>query len=135
MPLQPGSVLNNRYRIQGQLGKGGMGAVFLAFDETLHLNVAVKQNLNLSPESERQFLREARLLATLRHPNLPRVTDYFVLESNQYLVMDYVEGEDLHTVASRRPPTAHEAVSWAVAVCDALEYLHSRQPPIIHRDV
>jgi Tol biopolymer transport system component len=135
MPLQPGSVLNNRYRIQGQLGKGGMGAVFLAFDETLHLNVAVKQNLNLSPESERQFLREARLLATLRHPNLPRVTDYFVLESNQYLVMDYVQGEDLHTVASRQPPTVPEVISWGVAVCNALEYLHSRQPPIIHRDV
>jgi len=135
MPLQPGSVLNNRYRIQGQLGKGGMGAVYLAFDETLHLNVALKQNLNLSPESERQFLREARLLATLRHRNLPRVTDYFVLESNQYLVMDYVEGEDLHAVASHQTPSVPDVISWAVAVCDALEYLHSRQSPIIHRDV
>jgi Tol biopolymer transport system component/serine/threonine protein kinase len=135
MPLQPGSVLHNRYRIQGQLGKGGMGAVYLAFDETLQTNVAVKQNLNLNPESERQFLREARLLANLRHRNLPRVTDHFVLEGNQYLVMDYIEGEDLHSLTTRRPPSVSEVISWAVAVCDALEYLHSRQPPIIHRDV
>lgn len=135
MPLQSGSVLNNRYRIQGQLGKGGMGAVYLAFDERLHQNVAVKQNLNLNPESERQFFREAHLLAGLRHPNLPRVTDYFVLEDNQYLVMDYIEGEDLSTVASRQTHSVADVISWGAAVCDALEYLHSRQSPIIHRDV
>lgn len=70
MPLQPGDILRDRYRIEGQLGKGGMGAVFLAHDLTLDIKVAVKENLNPSPESERQFRHEARLLATLRHPNL-----------------------------------------------------------------
>ncbi len=133
--LQAGSVLHNRYRIERQLGKGGMGAVYLAFDERLQINVAVKENLNLNPEAERQFLREARLLASLNHPNLPRVTDYFVLEERQYLVMDYVEGEDLHSRAARQPPTLAEVIRWADAIGSALAYLHSRQPPIIHRDI
>jgi len=105
MPLQPGSILHARYRIEEKLGKGGMGAVYLAFDQTLRINVAVKENLNLNPESERQFRREATLLAGLRHPNLPRVTDHFILEERQYLVMDFIEGEDLHTRCARQLPT------------------------------
>lgn len=135
MPLQPGDILNQRYRIEGQLGKGGMGAVFLAHDITLDIKVAVKENLNLNPESERQFRREARLLATLRHPNLPRVTDHFILEDRQYLVMDYIEGADLHTRIAEQPPTVEEVVGWANGIADALHYLHTRQPPVIHRDI
>ena len=135
MPLQPGSILYARYRIEEKLGKGGMGAVYLAFDQTLHINVAVKENLNLNPESERQFRREATLLAGLRHPNLPRVTDHFILEERQYLVMDYIEGEDLHTRCARQLPTVGEVLKWADGLCDALAYLHSRQPPVIHRDI
>lgn len=135
MPLQSGSILEERYRIESQLGKGGMGEVYLAYDQSLQIRVAVKENLNLNPESERQFRREAELLASLRHPNLPRVTDYFILEERQYLVMDYIEGEDLHLLAQQRPPTVEEVLTWSDAVCDALTYLHSRQPPIIHRDI
>ncbi|HLF37654.1 MAG TPA: protein kinase, partial [Anaerolineales bacterium] len=95
MTLETGSILNNRYRIEGHLGKGGMGTVYLAYDQTLELRVALKENLNPHPESEQQFRREAKLLASLRHPNLPRVTDHFILSEVQYLVMDYIEGEDL----------------------------------------
>ncbi|MGA9531248.1 MAG: protein kinase [Anaerolineales bacterium] len=135
MALEQGSILNDRYRIDGQLGKGGMGAVYLAFDQTLGIKVAVKENLNLNPESERQFKREASLLAGLRHPNLPRVTDHFILEGRQYLVMDFIEGEDLHARAKRQLPSVAEVVGWASAVADALAHLHSRQPPIIHRDI
>lgn len=135
MTLQKDSILKDRYRIEGQLGKGGMGAVYLAFDENLNTKVAVKENLNLNPESERQFKREAKLLAGQRHLNLPRVTDHFILEGRQYLVMDFVEGEDLHARSKRMPATVEEAVQWASAVSDALSYLHSRQPPIIHRDI
>ena len=135
MTLEPGSLLHQRYRIEGLLGKGGMGAVYVAFDQTLQLRVAVKENLNASPDSERQFHREASLLASLRHPNLPRVTDHFLLEGHQYLVMDFIEGEDLHSRAQRQPPTVDEVMRWADALCDALAYLHSRQPPIIHRDI
>jgi serine/threonine protein kinase len=135
MTLEPGSLLHNRYRIEGRLGKGGMGAVYLAQDETLGLKVAVKENLNLNPESERQFKREASLLAGLKHQNLPRVTDHFILEGRQYLVMDYVEGEDLHTRSKREPPSPKEVLGWAAGVMDALSYLHRLQPPIIHRDI
>lgn len=112
-----------------------MGAVYLAHDQTLKLPVAVKENLNLDPDSERQFYREATLLAELRHPNLPRVTDYFVLEDKQYLVMDFIEGEDLHTRAENKPPTVDEVIKWADVVCSALTYLHTRNPPVIHRDI
>jgi serine/threonine protein kinase/Tol biopolymer transport system component len=135
MPLEPGSLLHNRYRIEGQLGKGGMGAVYLAHDQALRIKVAVKENLNLNPESERQFRREAELLAALRHPNLPRVTDHFILEERQYLVMDYIEGEDLHTRSHHQPPTLDEVLKWADGVCKALSYLHTRKIPIIHRDI
>lgn len=135
MSLEIGSILNDRYRIEGQLGKGGMGAVYLAFDQTLQIKVALKENTNVNPESERQFKREASLLASLRHPNLPRVTDHFILEGRQYLVMDYIEGEDLRAVAMRQPPSVKDVLPWATAVSDALEYLHSRRPPVIHRDI
>jgi serine/threonine protein kinase len=135
MSLQPGTILRGRYRIEGQLGKGGMGTVYLAFDQALNLRVAVKENLNLSPQSERQFRREAELLASLRHPNLPRVTDHFILEEQQYLVMDYIEGEDLQSRANRQPPTVDEVLTWVDAVCDGLTYLHTRKPPVIHRDI
>jgi serine/threonine protein kinase len=135
MPLEPGDFLNQRYRIEGRLGKGGMGAVYLAHDVTLDIKVAVKENLNLNPESERQFRREAKLLATLRHANLPRVTDHFILEDRQYLVMDYIEGVDLSARVAKQPATVDEVIGWADAIADALHYLHTRQPPIIHRDI
>jgi serine/threonine-protein kinase len=133
--MEPGSLLHERYRIEGMLGKGGMGAVYVAYDQTLQLRVAVKENLSVSPDSERQFHREASLLASLRHPNLPRVTDHFILEGRQYLVMDFIEGEDLHSRSQRQPSTVDEVLRWADALCDALTYLHTRQPPIIHRDI
>jgi serine/threonine protein kinase len=135
MTLQPGSILKQRYRIEQELGTGGMGAVYLAYDLTLDIRVAVKENLNVNPESEKQFRREAQILASLRHLNLPRVSDHFILEKRQYLIMDYIEGEDLQTRAERQPPTVEEVLSWANGVCDALTFLHTRTQPIIHRDV
>jgi Tol biopolymer transport system component/predicted Ser/Thr protein kinase len=135
MPFTPGSFLHQRYRIEAMLGKGGMGAVYQAFDETLQIQVAVKENLNTNPEAERQFHREASLLAGLRHPNLPRVTDHFSEEDRQYLVMDFIEGVDLHTRARNQPPSVEEVLQWAQALCDALSYLHTRTPPVIHRDI
>lgn len=133
--LENGSTLNQRYRIDGRLGQGGMGAVYLAYDITLQIQVAVKENLNVDPIAERQFRREASLLATLRHQNLPRVTDHFILDGRQYLVMDFIEGEDLEARCERQPPTVGEVLSWANLICNALIYLHSLQPPVIHRDI
>lgn len=136
MPLEIGELLDDRYRIEAILGRGGFGAVYLAQDQRLGIRCAVKENLNLSPESERQFKREATLLATLRHPNLPRVTHHFILRDHQYLVMDYVEGMDLQEYLQHEgEPSEEQVVNWANQIASALSYLHSYDPPIIHRDV
>ena len=96
-----------------------------------------EENKDTSPEAQRQFTREATVLANLSHPNLPRVTDHFILPGQgQYLVMDYVEGDDLAGVLSQRGPLpVQQAVTWISQVADALIYLHSRQPPVVHRDI
>jgi hypothetical protein len=135
MALSAGQVLRERYRIEALLGQGGMGAVYRGTDETFGAPVAIKENRRYTPESEKQFAREAGLLHRLRHPNLPRVTDYFAIPgSGQYLVMDYVEGEDLKQMLAQRGPIAEgQAVAWIGKVLEALEFLHSQA--IIHRDV
>lgn len=137
MILERGILLNNRYRIVEILGQGGMGSVYRAVDENLGVEVAVKDNLFTTEEYAEQFRREATILANLRHPNLPRVTDHFVIEGQgQYLVMDYIEGEDLRQRMERMGVLPEEdVVSIGAAVCEALRYLGSRKPPIIHRDI
>ncbi|NMB53164.1 MAG: protein kinase [Leptolinea sp.] len=137
MVLEPGTILNNRYRIISVLGQGGMGAVYRAVDERLGSPVAVKENLNLADEFARQFKKEAVTLASLRHPALPRVADYFAYpRQGQYLVMDYIEGEDLRQRIERMDHLPdRDVVLIGEAVCDALTYLHTRIPPVIHRDI
>ncbi len=138
MPLQPGAVLRSRYEIKRVLGQGGMGAVYEAKDLNLRVDVAVKENLFTTEEYARQFHNEATILASLRHPNLPRVIDHFVIPGEgQYLVMDFIEGTDLRERIERDGPVdPEEAVQWFIQVCDALAYLHSRRPyPILHRDI
>jgi serine/threonine-protein kinase len=137
MALQTGTVLNNRYRIVSLLGEGGYGAVYKAWDLNLNSSYAVKENFDTSPEATRQFEREAFLLANLRHPNLPVVHDHFIiLGQGQYLVMDFIDGEDLQTTIETKGPLREtDALRWMSQVLDALEYLHTRTQPIIHRDV
>ncbi len=137
MPLQTGQVFNNRYRIVKLLGQGGFGAVYRAWDSNLNKPCALKENLDVSPEAQRQFTREATVLANLSHPNLPRVTDHFILPGQgQYLVMDFVEGDDLASILRQRGPVPPEqAIAWTLQVADALSYLHTRQPPVVHRDI
>jgi serine/threonine protein kinase len=135
MPLHSGQVLQDRYRIDVLLGQGGMGAVYRATDLRFHAAVAIKENLEVSPEAQKQFAREAGLLHQLRHPNLPHVTDYFFLAGQgQYLVMDFIEGQDLGQVLAHQGaiPEA-QALAWMRQVLEALDYLHSRN--VIHRDV
>lgn len=137
MPLSTGQVLNNRYRIDALLGKGGMGAVYRAWDSNLKMPVAVKVNFDASQEAQRQFEREAGILARLSHLNLPRVTDYFFTpDQGQFLVMDFVEGEDLQAMLDRLGALPEpQVLTWVTQVCDALSYLHSQPSPIIHRDI
>ncbi len=137
MTLEIGSLVNGRYRIERVLGQGGMGAVYAAIDENLGISVALKENLFTTDEYARQFRREATILATLRHPNLPRVTDHFVIpEKGQYLVMDFVDGEDLrHRLEQQGALREAEVVEWARQICEAVTYLHSQRRPILHRDI
>lgn len=137
MTLERDYLLKNRYRIVDVLGKGGMGAVYCAVDTHLGIDVAVKENLFLSSEYTRQFQREASILAGMRHSNLPKVSDYFMIEGQgQYMVMDFIQGEDLRQRMERSGPLPEDEVALiGIAVCEALAYLHSRRPPIIHRDL
>jgi len=137
MTLERGTLINQRYRIVEVLGQGGMGSVYRAVDENLGVEVALKENLFTTEEYSRQFHREAVILANLRHPNLTRVTDHFVIDGQgQYLVMDFIEGEDLRQRLDRLGVIEEEeVVAIGVAVCDALGYLDSRTQPIVHRDI
>jgi Tol biopolymer transport system component len=137
MTLDPGTLLHKRYRIVETLGQGGMGSVYRAVDENLGVDVAVKENLFTSDDYSRQFRLEAVILAALRHPNLPRVSDHFAVgEQGQYLVMDFIEGEDLRQRMERRGNISEEdAAMVGAAMCDALTYLHTRRPSILHRDI
>ena len=137
MTLESGSLLNNRYRIYEVLGQGGMAAVYKAIDQNLGVEVAVKENLFTTEEYARQFRLEATILASLRQPNLPRVSDHFVIEPQaQYLVMDFIEGEDLRQRLDRLGPLPEqEVIIIGVAICDAISYMHTRQPMILHRDI
>lgn len=149
--LESSVILRNRYEIRELVGQGGMGAVYKANDLRLEGRVcAVKEILpalasNASSETEieqlsQQFRTEASTLARLDHPNLPKVSDYFTIQSREYLVMDFVEGRDLQEIvedAQRQTMflDEQEVLSWISQLLDAIEYLHDQTPPVLHRDV
>jgi len=135
--LTLGTIVQNRYRIEQLIGKGGMGAVYQATDLRLGNPVALKQTLVTGPKLSAAFEQEARLLAHLRHPALPKVFDHFVDETGQYLVMEFIPGADLGQLLSQRgrPFSLVEVQPWADQILAALDYLHTLQPPIIHRDI
>jgi serine/threonine protein kinase len=135
--LAPGTVLQNRYRVERQIGEGGMGAVYVATDERFGSTVALKETFFNDPSLRKAFEREARLLNHLRHPALPRVSDHFTEDEGQFLVMEYIPGEDLSDMLKSRgtPFPLRQVSAWADQLLDALEYLHTQQPPVIHRDI
>src|SRR6195256_2767489 len=100
--LAPEQVLQNRYRIIRLLGQGGMGAVYEALDERLDTTVALKETLFADERLRKQFEREARLLARMHHPAPPRVSDHFSEGDGQFLVMQYIVGEDLAAMLAQR---------------------------------
>jgi eukaryotic-like serine/threonine-protein kinase len=135
--LSSGTILQGRYRIVRQLGQGGMGAVYEAVDQRLDTIVALKETLFAEEKLRKQFEREARLLARLHHQALPRVSDHFNESDGQFLVMQYVAGDDLFEMLAKRkgPFPQEEVLGWADQLCDALDYLHTQDPQIIHRDI
>lgn len=146
-PLQPGQELHARYVVRQVIGSGGMGSIYLAEDMRLPGRLcAIKEVHHEGEPGERmlaqrreQFYREASVLARLDHPNLPKVSDYFSNDDSDYLVMDYVPGEDLRTMLgqarSRGPLPRTDIMRWAAQLTDALEYLHTLTPPVVHRDI
>src|SRR5260370_21240483 len=141
------SLLGGRYRCERQIGTGGMGVVYQATDTDErfhHRQVAIKamSKAGLSAiqaqEAESAFAQEAALLASLLHPNLPRIYDSFSECACCYLVMDYIEGSTLADLLEREgggPLPIVRVLGWARELCDVLHYLHTRQPPVIFRDL
>lgn len=148
MPLARGTILRSRYEISDVIGQGGMGRVYLALDQRLKgRRCAIKEIVPPAAPNERatgstrgQFRREAEMLAQLDHPNLPRVYDYFSVDARDYLVMDFVPGQDLKSIVDDarqrgRFLPENQVLMWTDQICDALVYLHNQEPPVIHRDV
>lgn len=137
-PLSPNTMLQNRYLIVQLIGKGGMGEVYLAVDQRLGSAVALKRTFFSDNDMLRNaFEREARTLARLRHAVLPKVSDHFTEHEMQYLVMEHISGDDLskRLEVTRKPFPLNWVLFWADQLLDALAYLHSHEPPIVHRDI
>jgi serine/threonine protein kinase len=147
-PLKPGNLLRDRYIVREVIGTGGMGSIYLAEDNRLPGRMCALKEVHqegsmtqeLRDQARAQFYREASVLARLDHPNLPKVSDYFSEDEQDYLVMDYVPGEDLRSLMQQArkkgkmlPQT--DVLRWAAQIADALEYLHGQDPPVIHRDI
>jgi serine/threonine protein kinase len=140
----PSHVLQGRWEIVKQLGQGGMGTVYLCQDLRLSKRLCVVKKLRVDffREEDRQqalafFDREAMVLSTLKHPNIVLIHDYFEEQANYFLVMEYVEGENLqHKLMEQGHAFPEREVrAWAAKVCEVLNYLHTHHPPVIYRDL
>lgn len=143
-PLAPGTVLQNRYRIERLLGGGGMGMVYLAYDQRLSDRpCAIKEMVDhfIDPqqriEANEYFAREADTLAQLKHAAIPAISDRFDDQNRHYLVMEYVEGRNLEEELAERGAPLPEGLVIDVArqLCDVLAYLHGLNPSVIYRDM
>ncbi len=114
-----------------------MGAVYEAVDERLDTTVALKETLFADERLRKQFEREARLLARMHHPALPRVSDHFSEGDGQFLIMQYISGDDLAQMMKDKqgPFPPDQVLTWGDQLLDALDYLHTQEPQIIHRDI
>src|SRR5687767_6121509 len=134
--IENGTLLQNRYLIEKKIGTGGMGAVYLAVDQRFGSHVAIKETFYQDEEFGEAFEREARLLNALQHPVLPHVSDYFAENNVYFLVMQFIEGEDLSDILKREGTfQIADVLRWTDQLLDALDYLHSQEPPVIHRDI
>lgn len=137
-PLAPNTLIQNRYLIVQLIGKGGMGDVYLAVDQRLGSAIALKRTFFADDEMlGGAFEREAKILARLRHPVLPKVSDHFTDNDQQFLVMEHISGDDLfkRLEMANKPFPLSWVLFWADQLLDALSYLHTNEPPILHRDI
>ena len=135
--VEEGTILQKRYHVEKQIGQGGMGAVFVATDERFGSTVAIKETLFADEHFKKAFKREARLLNSLKHSALPKVSDHFIENNSQYIVMEYIGGDDLFEMIEKTGEAfqVEEVLTWTNQLLDALEYLHGQKNPVIHRDI
>ncbi|OQY99427.1 MAG: hypothetical protein B6D41_01475, partial [Chloroflexi bacterium UTCFX4] len=135
MPLQNPGAIVGAYRVARLIGHGGFGAVYEAAALQTNAPVALKETFDA--DSIRAFRREFEILRLLQHPNLPRYFEMFELGGNGYLAMEFVPGQNLQEVLTKRggPLLESQALGFGLQTCDALMYLHRQTPPILHRDV
>jgi serine/threonine protein kinase len=135
--IEAGKILQQRYKIDKQIGQGGMGAVYVATDERFGSTVAIKQTLCMDDNYRKAIEREARLLNSLKHTALPRVSDHFLEDDGQFLVMEFIPGEDLSSILEEggKPFEPEQVMIWADQLLDALDFLHNQKDPVIHRDI
>ncbi|MFN3372011.1 MAG: PQQ-binding-like beta-propeller repeat protein [Chloroflexus sp.] len=145
--LNAGTVLQGRYHVEGPIGIGGMSVVYrgrdLRFKDVVRY-CAIKEMAQSAPDSQtrllnlKNFQREAGLLATLQHPAIPKVYDFFEEHGKVYLVLEFIPGKDLETVLEEHGKPLDEArvARWALQICEVLSYLHNHKPePIVFRDM
>ncbi len=136
-----GTVIEGKYEILKEIGRGGMSVVYLAMDKRLNKQWAVKEirkkaNGENDEIAVNSLLAEANLMKRLDHPALPRIVDIIDNGKTIYIVMDYIEGESLDKILREYGAQPEEKViEWAKQLCDVLGYLHNQKPPIIYRDM
>lgn len=135
-----GTVLHGRYRIERVLGSGGFGHVYLALDLSTNQLYALKEYLISGPSGQEQLMHEANVLSQLHHPNLPAFHDAFSERGRYYVIISYIEGEDLTDIirkTQRRNEVVplQQLIGWMLETCDAVLFLHNQHPPVIHRDI
>ena len=146
--LNPGTILWSRYRILDLVGQGGMGAIYRAEDLRLEGRLCAIKEVMADPGASKEyqeqaqaaFHQEASVLARLDHANLPKVSDFFFFNGRDYLVMDFVPGQDLREIVenARHKQTfipEDQVLTWTEQLLNALEYLHQQEPPVLHRDI
>ncbi|MDZ4835393.1 MAG: serine/threonine-protein kinase [Candidatus Melainabacteria bacterium] len=143
VPLEPDAVLQNgKVKITKQLAFGGLSAIYQAqwkkLDTVVVKEAVIPQNADEDSRmrAEERIQREAQFLMKLEHDNIAKVLDHFVEDGRHYLLLEYVHGQDLRQYVKQNGPQSEEKViEWSKQIADILEYLHSQEPPIIHRDL
>lgn len=141
-PLSAGTILVNRYEIISLIKTGGMGSVYRARDHRMLEICAIKELIGDTEKPEqkeyciKRFNEEGKILSKLSHPSLPSVTDLFIERGRYYLVMDFIEGEDLASyLKNNKLLSQKDTIKYTMEIIDVLNYLHSQSPPVIYRDI
>lgn len=138
--IKIGSLIENKYKVIAQIGRGGMSTVWLALNEKANKQWAIKEvrksSRNGSEIIKQNLITETKILTKLNHPNLPSIIDIIDGDNTYLIIMDYVEGRTLKDLVDDKGALPqNDVINYAIQLCSVLEYLHERKPPIIYRDM